>query len=281
MESNQAASGPTVSVVIPCWRCADVIGRAVASVAAQTLQAREIILVDDASGDGTLPALHALASQFPAGKIKVLSLPRNGGPGIARNAGWDAAQSDHVAFLDADDAWHSRKLEIQMDWMLRHPGVELCGHASLMWEQGRTEPPVADAVVAKAVSLFDILYANPLRTRSIVVKRAVPLRFQGHSILEDHLLWIEMVASGRKCVVLDCPLAFCFRPEFSAGGYSGNLWRTELRELNALAWARREGALSPGVFCAASLWSLLKYVRRVAIRTVRALRAQGREGALA
>src|SRR5438045_582672 len=212
MESRASPSSCSVSVVIPCWRCADVIGRAFASVTAQTLQPREIFLIDDASGDGTLAALHELASRLPDGMVKVRSLSRNGGPGIARNAGWDAARGDYVAFLDADDAWHSRKLEIQMDWVARHRFVDLCGHGSQLRNAGGPEPILHGAAAANAVSLFDVLFKNPILTRTVVLKREIPHRFGGRAVLEDHLLWIELLAAGKKCCVLDQPLAFCFRP---------------------------------------------------------------------
>jgi hypothetical protein len=111
-------------------------------------------------------------------------------------------------------------------------------------------------------------------TRTVVLKREIPMRFEGRAILEDHLLWIELLAAGKRCCVLDAPLAFCFRPEFSAGGYSGDLWRTERRELNALATARRRGLISFGTLALAAGWSLTKYGRRIAIRGLRNRRAQ-------
>lgn len=106
-----------VSVVVPCWRCRDTIARAVESIAAQTRLPHEVILVDDASGDGTAGALHALAGRYPKDWITVIEQRDNGGAGVARNAGWETASSPYIAFLDADDAWHPKKLEIQVAWM--------------------------------------------------------------------------------------------------------------------------------------------------------------------
>ena len=54
-----------VSVIIPCFRCTKTIARALASVAAQTLRPAEVILVDDASGDGTRAVLHELQAYYP------------------------------------------------------------------------------------------------------------------------------------------------------------------------------------------------------------------------
>jgi glycosyltransferase involved in cell wall biosynthesis len=57
--------------------------------------------------------------------LKIISLKRNGGASIARNIGWEQSTHDYVAFLDADDAWHPRKIEIQYTWMQNHQEVAL------------------------------------------------------------------------------------------------------------------------------------------------------------
>jgi len=76
-----------VSVVVPCFRCAATIGDAVASIVAQTLRPAEVLLVDDASGDDTVAALHRLVATHGSDWIKVIALPANRGPSHARNTG--------------------------------------------------------------------------------------------------------------------------------------------------------------------------------------------------
>ncbi len=119
--STLKAAAAAVSVVIPCYRCGATIARAVASVLAQTLPVAEIILVDDASGDDTLAALEDIRRGHGDAAVRVLAAPANVGAGEARNLGWNAASQPWVAFLDADDAWHPRKIEIQYGWLLQHP----------------------------------------------------------------------------------------------------------------------------------------------------------------
>jgi glycosyltransferase involved in cell wall biosynthesis len=94
-----------VSVVVPCYRCADTIGASVASIAAQTLLPAEVLLVDDCSGDGTLEALHGVASQHRAGWVKVLTSPRNGDHRRRAILAGRTPQ-EYIAFLDADDTGH-------------------------------------------------------------------------------------------------------------------------------------------------------------------------------
>lgn len=107
-----APEGPTpaVSVVIPTWRRADSIRRAVDSVLRQTWRDLEVIVVDDASGDGTLEVLAQVADP----RLWVLSHAANAGACAARNTGVRAARADWIAFQDSDDEWLPEKLDRQM-----------------------------------------------------------------------------------------------------------------------------------------------------------------------
>jgi len=252
-----------VSAVVPCWRCADTIDRAVASIAAQTWRPAEVILVDDASGDATLERLHAIAQEYPDGWVKVIGLGTNGGPGIARNAGWNLATQEYVALLDADDAWHPRKTEWQAGWMLEHPEVVLSGTGSTVVENIGQFHDVEIPAAPKYVSFVEMLISNRFLTRTAMFRTDLDQRFLGRDVTEDYLLWLQIVAAGYPAVRFDATLAYAFRPEYSAGGYSGQLWRHERRELAALAVMRREGPLSFVSFMLAGGWSLLKYGRRV------------------
>jgi teichuronic acid biosynthesis glycosyltransferase TuaG len=267
----------SVSVVIPCWRAADVVARAVASVAGQTVQPTEVILVDDASGDDTLPAIRAAAQNYPSDWIRVITRDANGGPGLARNSGWEVARGDYIAFLDADDVWHSRKLELQMSWMLAHPEVDLTGHKSGLIHTGEPEALIVGRPSARPVSMSELLFKNPFPTRSVVLRRDLPFRFDGRLVTEDLLMWLQVAAAG-KCWVLDAALAYSYRPDFSPGGYSGALWEHELRELRALRVARQRNVLSPPVWSIASAWSLTKFARRVVINLVRSTGSAGPTG---
>ena len=255
-----------VSVVIPCWRCADTIDRAVRSVAGQTLRPMEIILVEDCSGDATLATLHRLEKEHPTGWIKIIARPENSGAGAARNAGWQAAAAPYIAFLDADDAWFPRKLEMQLGWMRDHPETVLTGHGSVLWHEGLPMPALPDPIPTWRVTLPQMLISNRFLTRTTMVRRDVPFRFGGRFETEDYSLWLDLVASRAPCFVLDAPLACCFRPEASPGGYSGQLWKHERRELRTLHGLYRKGALSRSTWALAAGWSLVKYLRRVVNR---------------
>src|SRR4030042_3260945 len=100
---------PLVSVVIPTRESPSLVVRAVQSALAQTLNAIEIIVVID--GPDTITSQVLLQIDDP--RLKVLTLPQCLGCADARNAGVIEAQSRWIAFLDDDDEWFPRKLEIQ------------------------------------------------------------------------------------------------------------------------------------------------------------------------
>jgi len=106
-----------ISVVIPACNAAHYLPEAVASVRAQSLQPREILLVDDGSTDDT------------AQVARSLGLPcigqENQGVAVARNTGLSAAQGALIAFLDADDVWADFTLEKQTRRLRENPEAEV------------------------------------------------------------------------------------------------------------------------------------------------------------
>jgi amino acid adenylation domain-containing protein len=106
-----------VSVIIPTYNRASLIGAAIQSVLDQTYKSVEIIVVDDGSTDETQRALEPYA-----GKIVSL-VTANKGPGHARNVGMKAASGKYIAFLDSDDMYLPHKLELQVAFMEKNPHI--------------------------------------------------------------------------------------------------------------------------------------------------------------
>ena len=102
------SDGCDVSVIIPAFNAEAFLKGSVHSVQGQFCTPREIIIVDDASTDRTTELARRLASED--GRIRVLSLDRNGGPSTARNTGLAAAKGTWITFLDADDSYDPRRL---------------------------------------------------------------------------------------------------------------------------------------------------------------------------
>ncbi len=102
---------PTVSVIIPTYNRAHLLGRAIESVLDQTYQDFEIIVVDDASADET----EEVVKSFGDDRINHIRHQKNKGGSAARNTGIKAARGEFIAFLDSDDEWVPKKLEKEID----------------------------------------------------------------------------------------------------------------------------------------------------------------------
>ncbi len=99
---------PLVSVIIPTYNRADLIGEAVTSVLNQTFDDFEVIVVDDGSTDNTKEAIDRIE-----GPIRYIYQENKGLSG-ARNPGIDVAGGEYIAFLDSDDLWLPEKLAEQV-----------------------------------------------------------------------------------------------------------------------------------------------------------------------
>ena len=116
-----------VSVVIPCYNAADVVGRAVESALNQTLRPTRIICVDDGSSDETWQVLQSLEERGE-GIVLALTGPNAGAP-AARNRGLAEATGEYVQFLDADDSIDPSKLERHVR-LASESGADLVAGAS-------------------------------------------------------------------------------------------------------------------------------------------------------
>lgn len=262
--SSAERSRLPVSVIVPAYNAAATLARAVESITAQTCLPAEIILVDDASRDATWDVIRQLSVRYPDPPIKTVRLTENGGPAAARNAGWSIASQDFLAFLDADDAWHPRKLELQYRWLADHAQVALCGHRCIVIDDAAQIPdlpPGAMPVRYYGVASFAI--ANRLSTPSVMLRRGVSERFTGGKrCSEDFLLWVQIVAHHGPAAFIDLPLAFLFKPRYGAAGLSGDLWRMYRGELDSYARLRRAGIIGPASWLAVMAWSWAKFFQR-------------------
>lgn len=262
-----------VSVIIPCYLCRDTIERAVLSVVRQTMLPSEIVLVDDASPDygETLRELERLVDQYSViVPVWLVLSERNGGPGSARNRGWKVAGQPFLAFLDADDAWCPRKIEIQYAWMRDHPVYKLTchGHAqSITTEVKGTDVATnTDRIAFTSIRSGSLLYSNAFATRTVMINRDVPFRFmEGKRYAEDYLLWLEVVLNGIRAAKIEMPLAVSFKRDYGAGGLSANMWKMQLGELDCYRQLYKKRLIGFFLLMVVSSFSIIKFTRRILI----------------
>jgi glycosyltransferase involved in cell wall biosynthesis len=170
-----------LSVIIPAYNRASVLGPAIRSVFDQGIEDLEVIVVDDASRDTT----ETVISRMKDPRIVYVRHPQNKGGAAARNTGIERARGEYIAFLDSDDQWLPGKLRKQMDLFGKLDdsyGVVYTGLKVIFEETGDTELVPA---THRGSFLNEVLISNCIRTLSSVVVKSQCLRAVGG--LDDRL----------------------------------------------------------------------------------------------
>ena len=195
---------PAVSILMPVRDRADLLVRSVASVRAQTRGDWELMLVDDASTDGTPEVADALSAREPRIRPQRLSAPR--GAAAARNAGLARSRGRYVAFLDSDDLWHPRKLERQLAFMedsgaaLSFTGYSRVTEAGTLVERVRA-PSVVDHAT--------LLRRNVMGALTVIydTERLGKVLMPDLARQHDYALWLRITREHGPAYGLDEDLA--------------------------------------------------------------------------
>ena len=112
-----------VSAVVPVYNDSQFILRCVQSILPQLDSDMELIIVDDASDDGTFDLLRRKVGND--GRVVLVHSVLNHGPAAARNTGIRLARGSYITFCDADDEWEAEKLKKQLAYMREHPETDI------------------------------------------------------------------------------------------------------------------------------------------------------------
>jgi len=200
---------PLVSVVIPVWNRAPVLGRAVASALAQSLPDLELIVVDDGSTDDSV----AVAARTGDPRVRVLRHAARSGVSAARNRGLAAARGELVAFLDSDDEWRPPKLERQVAALGAGPDRAAVVYCGFERHDDATGARLGRSGEAYAGDVYRHLLAgwHPGTASVFVVARAALREAQGFderlATAEDYDLWLRLARAGHRFAVVDEALA--------------------------------------------------------------------------
>ncbi|MGH9560121.1 MAG: glycosyltransferase family 2 protein, partial [Terracidiphilus sp.] len=185
-----------ISVIIPHYNRPDRIGRAIASVRAQTLQPAEIVLVDDCSK----PQCREELKRFESA-ARIVWLSRNGGLANTRNEGARASQYETIAFLDDDDEWLPEKLAKQ--WALLEANHGLAASTTASFVIDTNTGALLDVIhvhSAPSITLPMALEATPAMVATLVIRKSAFLAIGGFDsafrYLEDQDFLIRLAASG-------------------------------------------------------------------------------------
>lgn len=206
---------PKVSVIIPCYNAEGFVADAVECVLKQTLTDTEVIVVDDASTDGSREIVKALAERNH--RVRPVFLPSNGGPSVARNAGLDVARGDFVALLDADDLYTADRLE-RLIAIAEESDADVVGDNQILRDFGQTTDvgnvfefiKSGQRIELGKRTFFDKIWLGynhydlgllkPIMRRSFLNENNIRYDVR-YKIGEDLLLYMMTIVHGAKMVI--------------------------------------------------------------------------------
>ena len=229
-----------ISIIVPVYNAAAYLTDTVEMVRRQTYREWELLLVDDASTDGSREVMEALLRKTPDERIRLICKEKNEGAAAARNTGLENARGRYIAFLDADDVWKEDKLKLQLQFMTE----EEAGFVFTAYEFGNERAEGTGKVVhvpgaltyRRALSRTVIFTSTVLLDTQIVARELIRMP---QVASEDSATWWQILRAGHTARGMDQVLVIYRRPKESL---SSNKWKAIRRIWNLY---RRVERLSP------------------------------------
>ena len=179
-----------VSIIVPMYNAEKFIGKTIESVLSQTYENWEMLIMNDVSTDNSLAVVNEYAKKD--NRIKVVNNEKNMGVVKGRNHLIDLANGKYIAFLDADDYWHSQKLEKQIQFMKEKNAGISCTEYTRVKENGEK---INEVVIKSEISYTDMLKNNYLGCLTVMydVEKVGKRYFKELEKNEDYVLWLEIV----------------------------------------------------------------------------------------
>ncbi|EKE43382.1 hypothetical protein OCGS_2514 [Oceaniovalibus guishaninsula JLT2003] len=198
---------PAVSVVLPAFNVAPLVGATVASLAAQDWPAIELIAVDDGSADGTADVLAAALDAFRGpGRGARLIRQANGGLGAARNVGLRHATADRVLFLDGDDLLDPGALSTLMRALDAAPQADIVFPRCRHIDEGGVPLGIVSPAPPRPIGAAALITDNPIHTDSgLLIRRAAIDRASGFDTALPSCIGIDFLiraTAGRGACIL-------------------------------------------------------------------------------
>ncbi|NQZ00419.1 MAG: glycosyltransferase family 2 protein [Bdellovibrionales bacterium] len=148
-----ADDSDTITIIMPVYNRLAMLPGSIETVLNQTHQNWKLILIDDASDDGTRERIEEWTEQDS--RIQLVVKPENGGSARARNLGMEFVMSRYVAFLDSDDLWHPVKLQTQLAEMKKANSAMSYTSYTLIDQRGvETTDPIIPSSQVRARALL-------------------------------------------------------------------------------------------------------------------------------
>ncbi|WP_369717075.1 glycosyltransferase family 2 protein [Leptotrichia sp. HSP-536] len=190
MEKEKEIEKEKVSIIVPMYNAEKFIGKTIESVLAQTYQNWEMLIMNDVSTDNSLAIVSVYAKKDE--RIKIVNTEKNVGVVKGRNFLIDLASGKYIAFLDADDYWHNKKLEKQIKFMKEKNASISCTEYTRVKEN---EEKINDVIIKENIFYNDMLKNNYLGCLTVIydAEKIGKRYFKELEKNEDYVLWLEIV----------------------------------------------------------------------------------------
>lgn len=199
MNGESVTKIPAISIILPTYNRRKWLKKAIDSVVNQTFSDWEMLVVDDASSDGTEEMMSEI--QKSDKRIVYHRIPVTSEPGIAKflNYGINNSKGKYVARIDDDDQWSNmEKLQLQYDFFEQNPGYVLIGGGVIVIDENEQEMYRYFENETDAEIREKILYANPMSHPSVMFKRDTALKIGGYRTLEFAEDWDFFLRMGKE-----------------------------------------------------------------------------------
>ena len=189
-----SGAAPVVSVVMPVYNAERFLAKAVDSVLSQSFSQWELLMIDDASTDGSLRVAAEYAGKDP--RIRVIRNESNYGVSETRNRGIREAKGQWIALLDSDDYWLPEKLDSQLA-LDDESGAEII-YCSYSIVDENDAPCCNDFIVPPETDFHEALVRSLISCSTALIQRNLLLVYPFSSAYshEDLILWISLLKAG-------------------------------------------------------------------------------------
>ncbi len=190
-----------VSVIIPYYKKRKYIKQAISSVLSQTYKNLEIIIIYDDEDHSDLVIIKKIKKSD--NRIKLIVNKKSLGAGQSRNVGIKKARADYIAFLDADDFWKNKKIELQLKFMIKNKyHITHTSYEILKKNQNTKKKMKAKNFInyKKLLLSCDIGLSTVMLKKKIISKKC---QFPKIKTKEDFVLWLLIMKKNIKIFALD------------------------------------------------------------------------------
>lgn len=197
-------SKPLISIITPLYNCEHLISFTIESILSQTYTNWELIIIDDNSTDNSF----FVANSYNDKRISVYKNELNKGVAYTRNLGLEKSKGNFICFLDSDDYWDSKKLELQLNHILKldEPAILTCAYQKVDYN-GNLVGNIIN--MPNRVVYKDLLKTNSIPCLTVLFSASLGKKFKFREIgHEDYVFWLDVLKDGHVVHTINNCLAY-------------------------------------------------------------------------